>query len=93
MKKRKQGLAKKRLSSAVRSHTRRLQHSHAAETQAPPSPPTPLRAEPSDVPKDLVEGRQGDELSNGPSVMLVITVLAVLFISLIAWFVAQMPSK
>ena len=28
-----------------------------------------------------------------PPVMLVITVLAVLFISLITWFVAQMPAK
>ena len=93
MKKRKQGLAKKRLSNAVRSHTRRIGRSHSAETHATPNHTAPVKAESPDVPRDLVEGQQTDELNNMPPVMLVITVLAVLFISLIAWFVAQMPAK
>ena len=93
MKKSKRGLAKKRLSSAVRSQTRRLRHSHAAATPATPNHAAPVKAAPSDVPRDLVEGQQTDELNNMPPVMLVITVLAVLFISLITWFVAQMPAK
>ena len=91
MKKRRQGLAKKRLSNAVRSHTRRLRHSEAAEVHTTPDQTAPVRAVQPDVPRDLVDGP--DDLRNGPSVMLVITVLAVLFIGLIAWLVAQMPAK
>ncbi len=92
MKKRRKRQAKK-LTDAVRSHTRRLQHTQVAEAYATPEQTLAIRAEPPKIPQDLVEERQGDELNNGPPVMLVITVLAVLFISLIAWLVAQMPAK
>ena len=77
----------------MRSHTRRLQRAHEADAPATPSQATPVSAEPSGVPRDLVEEQRTDELNNMPPVMLVITILAVLFISMIAWFVSQMPAK
>jgi hypothetical protein len=83
----------KKLATAVRSHTRRLRHSETAEPSIAPTPTSPVKVEPPNIPNDLVEERQAVELNNGPPVMLVITVLAVLFICLIAWFVAQMPAK
>jgi hypothetical protein len=94
VKKSKKRPAKKRLlANAVRSHTRRLQHSQVTETHVAPDPAAPASAEPLDFPKDLVDGRQTDGVNKLPSVMLVITILALLFIGLIAWFVAQMPAK
>ena len=78
------------LTNAVRSHVRRLRPRPPAAEQTTAQPRAP---EPATFPADLIEDKQANEPHSRPPVMLVITVLAVLFISLIAWFVAQMPAK
>ena len=43
--------------------------------------------------EELVADAASDKTDRLPSVMLVITILAVIYIAFIAWQVAQMPAK
>lgn len=91
--------SKRRLSQAVRSKTQRL---HAVVEKPPPalerahqssatSPALDFRN--PRFTEEIVASAAADKEDRLPSVMLVITVLAVIFIGLITWFVAQMPEK
>ena len=93
-KRRKRGLA-----NAVSRRSRRLTAAHPV---APPPPTSvhvsPLPASATDrqtnhVSVDLFEEAETADAAKQPSVMLIITVLALAFISVITWFVAHMPAK
>lgn len=87
------------LANAVNRRARRL---NVARPAAPP-PPTSVQPAvaphhlparpPAQVPADLFEEGESSDIAQQPSVMLVITILALAFIGLITWFVSQMPAK
>jgi hypothetical protein len=90
---------KRRLSNAVRSKTRRLRPV-AANPALPQSRDDKPRAtaprpesQPSRFATEFVADAAADKADRLPSVMLVITILALVFIGLITWFVAHMPEK
>lgn len=84
--------AKRKLANAVRAKTARLR---PVEAPAPSASEQVLRADTGSlrVPEDLMAVADTDLTDRLPSVMLVITVVSVIFISIIAWLVAQMPAK
>jgi len=93
-KRRKSGLA-----NAVSRRSRRLT---GARREAPPPPisvdPVHIPASPNErqtnhLPADLFEEAEPSDLANQPPIMLIITVVALAFISIITWFVAHMPAK
>lgn len=90
--------SKRRLSHAVRSKTRRLRPVAA-------SPPLPARdskphakgprpeSQDARFAAEFVDAAAADKTDRLPSVMLVITILSLVFIGLMTWFVARMPAK
>src|SRR5262245_32508693 len=94
--------AKRRLLQAVKGGPFRLRNKRQAGAPTPPDPgvePRPagvLRfdSEKFHLPESLAVA--GETESNGAlpgRVMLIITVLMIVFISIMAWFVSQMPEK
>jgi hypothetical protein len=59
----------------------------------PVAPPPVAERQPAPLPADLFEEAEPNHTPGLPPVMLVITILALIFISIITWFVAQMPAK
>lgn len=90
---------KHHLSHAVRSKTRRLRAAAPARpsTNVPDGKPAAqgpkLDARNPRFAEELVADSAADQAARLPSVMLVITILAVLYLAFIAWQVAQMPAK
>lgn len=90
---------KRQLTHAVRSKTRRLR----ADDLATPSANISNSKRAANQPQphasnqrfadDLVADSASDNADKLPSVMLVITLLAVVYIAFLTWQVAQMPAK
>ncbi|MBI1763537.1 MAG: hypothetical protein HYR56_19100 [Acidobacteria bacterium] len=88
---------KRRLAPAVRAKTQRLRAQRAASPQAPHADPATAgpRKPGSAFPfaDEVVADTAGEQQSKLPSVMLVITILAVLYLGFLTWQVAQMPAR
>ncbi len=90
---------KHQLRHAVRSKTRRLRavepkldSTTARDAQVAAKEPK-LATPNTRFAEELVADAAADQTDRLPSVMLVITILAVIYIGFIAWQVAQMPLK